>query len=111
MYKIFRVNFPYFENDGQSKLRPALFLTKPLGKFNLCLACFITSKNITKPLISDVLIGAKDAKKLNLPSNSWIRLHRTTSIMLETVDAEYGDLPKDLIDEVQSKLKLILNLK
>ena len=38
-------------------------------------------------------------------------MSNTTSIMLETVDAEYGDLPTDLIDEVQSKLKLILDLK
>lgn len=111
MYKIFLVNFPFIDDPRQTKTRPAICLTKPIGKHKIIVIAFITTQ-IDEVLESDFLLDTKDKEftQTGLKYTSVIRLHKLTSIPLENVEGEIGSLPFEWKDEIQSKLKSLFQL-
>lgn len=107
MYKIFRAEFPFIEDNSKSKDRPVLQLTKAHGKFKLVVVAYITSR-ISKKLETDIELNKSDIP--GLTQKSVVRLHKLSSILLSRMTAEIGELSSDKISEVQTKLKKLLQL-
>lgn len=108
MLSILRVDFPYIEDPSQSKIRPALCLTKPIGAYELIVTCYITSR---KRAVGDTEIfidtSHPEFNNTGLAFSSVIQLHKLISISLKTssVKGEIGILPKDVSQEVSMKLR------
>ena len=76
-YKVVLVPFP-FDDLSSSKVRPAVCLTEPIGKYRHVVLAFITSKVPKEILETDVLIAVddEDFEISGLRISSALRLHR-----------------------------------
>ena len=109
--KIVLVPFP-FDNLSNSKVRPAVCLTEPIGQHNHVVLAFITSRLPENPESSDVLLhkDGEDFASTGLRVSSAIRLHRLMTVTTELVRRELGELAPKQQDEVNQKLHKLFEL-
>lgn len=85
-------------------------LTKPIGKYNLIVVAFITSKLNQDKLATDILLneGTQTFVESNLPLPSSIKMHKLGYIEFSQIEGLIGELTN--VDEIQNKLKLVFGL-
>lgn len=111
MYQIVKVNFPFADNFGKGKPRPALVVSTSFGKHNQLIVAYITS-NLDDQLETDVLIDTneEDFHVTGLRSASLIRLHRLITVTPSRLGV-VGTLSNSRISEVKEKLMKVFQLK
>ena len=111
-YKVVLVPFPFDDLSG-TKVRPAVCLTEPKGKYRHVVLAFITSKVPEVPLESDLVILSddNDFKITGLHISSALRLHRMMTLTVDIVQRELGELSKEQQKNVQTKLKTLFDLE
>lgn len=109
-YKVILVPFP-FDNFSTTKVRPALCLTQPIGKYNHIVIAFISSKVPEILLPSDIIINKNDKsfKKTGLRVNSVIRIHKIVSIPKELIKRELGQLDKNFQNKVKYSISKLFD--
>jgi len=110
-YKIVLVPFP-FDDFSTTKVRPALCLTNPTGKFNHVVIAFISSRIPSDILETDIIIKKNDNsfQATGLRISSVVRIHKIVTIPKELIKRELGKLNKKFQKEVDRKLnKLFKN--
>ena len=108
--KIVLVPFP-FDDFSITKVRPALCLTNPTGKFDHIVIAFISSRIPNEILETDIIIDKNDKsfKTTGLTVSSVIRIHKIVTIPTELIKRELGQLSENLQQEVDKKLKKLFN--
>jgi len=91
------VPFP-FDDFSSSKIRPALWLTNAIGKFNHVIIAFISS-NVSNELIDSDIVIKKNTdlwKGTGLNVDSVIRLHKVVTIPKTLIKRRLGRINSDL---------------
>lgn len=110
-YKVVLVPFP-FDDLSSSKVRPAVCLTEPIGKYRHVVLAFITSKVPKEMLETDVLIAVddEDFEISGLRISSALRLHRMMTATTSIIRRELGELSKAKQEVVNTKLRKLFSL-
>lgn len=105
-YKIVLVPFP-FDDLSDSKVRPAVCLTEPVGEFNHIIIAFISSKIPDTVLNSDLVVrkGDEGFTQTGLSVASVIRLHKMVTIPSYLIKRELGSLSESIIQKIKLKIK------
>jgi mRNA interferase MazF len=87
------VPFP-FDDLSAAKVRPAVYLTEPIGPHRHVILAFITSRIPTDLLESDVVLdsGQTDFSIRGLRVTSTPRLHRLMTVTTALIRRELGEL-------------------
>ena len=106
--KVVLVPFP-FDDLSASKLRPAVCLTEPIGTNLHVVVAFITSRNISDLLPTDIDFPANhpDFRATGLRVHSVLRLHRLITLSTSIIQRELGRLSPALEREASDKLSLL----
>ena len=106
--KIVLVPFPFTDLTA-AKLRPALVIYE--GEEDVVVA-FISSKVPPEPTEVDVLVTRKDTgfEKSGLKADSLIKLDKIATILKDLVVGELGELSEEWRQEVNQKLKKMLEM-
>ena len=109
--QIFLASFPFGGRAGM-KLRPVLLLTGPLGTVPEVLVAYISSVIPPSLLPSDIVLdpATADQASTNLKTTSVLRLHKLATIHGRNVVRHLGELSRATALEVDSKLRVLLNL-
>jgi mRNA interferase MazF len=109
--KVVLVPFP-FDDLSATKLRPAVCLTEPIGANRHVIVAFITSREVSDLLQTDIALPVKhpDFRATGLRANSVLRLHRLITLSTSIIKRELGRLSPTLECEVSNKLKLLFSL-
>lgn len=110
-YTTVLVSFPFDDLTGQ-KVRPALCLIEPVGKFEHVIVAFISSKIPNEFERSDFLFDINDSSFINtgLLKNSILRLHKVATIPRKAIKRKLGELDIKLQLAVKQRiLDLYLN--
>lgn len=104
-YKIVLVPFP-FDDFSSTKVRPAVCLTNPIGKFEHIVIAFITSQIPAELLDTDIVVDEKQKnfKKSGLTVSSVIRIHKLMTIPKNLIKRELGRLDAELQKEIENKI-------
>jgi len=110
--KIVLIPFP-FDNLSSTKVRLALCLTEPVGKYRHIVVAFITSRIPDEILDSDLGLDTHSIgfHETGLRVSSTVRLHRLMTITTSIIRRELGKLPSQFQDEIDKKLKEMFNLE
>lgn len=110
-HKIVLIPFP-FDDLTQSKVRPAVCLTDPVGPHRHVIVAFITSRVPSTLLASDLLLESKrqDFAVTGLRTTSVLRLHRLMTLTTTIIDRDLGRLPEAIGQEVESRLRQLFAL-
>ena len=109
-YKVVLASFPFGEILVR-KIRPALCISEPVGKYAEVLTVYITSKKIEEKVFSDLIVeDPVDLKQAGLKTASTIRLHRVFTIPKELIFRELGYIPKYLQSKIDIKITKILEI-
>ena len=105
------MHFPFIDYPEEGKVRPALALTEPIGKYRIVIVAFITSKidDIQSTTVT-LSLDETGYKKTGLTKTSYIVLHKLTAVVPSKVIGEIGTLPEEYQQEVKNKLKVLLSL-
>jgi mRNA interferase MazF len=108
MLKIVIADFPYIDDLDKYRTRPAVCLTKPVGKYDIVVLAFVTT-NIHEILPTDVLLDAADSEfaQTHLHTTSCIKLNKLVSVPLGKLQGEIGVVPKKWEPQVKEKLRLL----
>ena len=111
-HKIVLVPFP-FDDLSDSKVRPAICLTEPVGSYRHVVLAFITSRVVVDDLEeTDVVLEPSQtgfaATGLRAPST--IRLHRLLTISESLILRELGELSLGMQSQVAGKLRRLFGL-
>ncbi len=111
MLRIVSVNFPYIDQPRRKKIRPALCLTTPQGKYNIIVVAYITTK-LDENLSTDILLDSKETAfaRTGLKHTSFIRIHKLYSIGTDEITGEVGVLTTKLEREVKRKLRNLFDI-
>jgi mRNA interferase MazF len=111
MLNILSVDFPFLDTPEQSKVRPGLALTKPLGKYNIVVVAYITT-HLDDVLPSNIALELHDTERrtTGLTMSSVIMLHKIVGVVAERIHGQLGVLPSRYEHEVRDKLRVLLNL-
>lgn len=111
-YKVVLVPFP-FDDLSSNKVRPAVCLTEPTGRYRHVVLAFITSRVPEDPLETDILISSNDEdfKITGLRVSSALRLHRMMTVTTNIIRRELGQLSEPRQEIVQSRLKTLFDLE
>ena len=106
--KVVLVPFP-FDDLSAIKLRPAVCLTEPISTNRHVIVAFITSREISDLLPTDIALPVNHAgfKATGLRVNSVLRLHRMVTLSTSIIQRELGRLSPSLELEVTGKLSLL----
>jgi mRNA interferase MazF len=109
--KVLLVPFP-FDDLSATKLRPAVCLTEPIGANRHVVVAFITSRDISDLLPTDIALSRNhpDFRATGLRASSVLRLHRLITLSTTIIQRELGRLSPALEREVNNKLKLLFSL-
>jgi mRNA interferase MazF len=109
-YQIVLVKFP-FDDLSQSKVRPALCLTQPVGKRRYIIVAFISSRVPSVLESYDVLIDDQhqNFSETELHSSSVIQLQRVISVPEDLILRDLGVLPESLHELVAAKWLAMFN--
>lgn len=102
--QIILVHFP-FDDMSQTKVRPALCLTEPLGKKKHIVVAFISSRVPLELEPYDVVIDSQGEgfEETGLHTSSVIHLQRLLSVPEDLIVRRLGVLSKTLHDTVKTK--------
>jgi mRNA interferase MazF len=108
-YKILIAPFP-FGDLTTAKNRPVLCLSEPIGPYDEVILAYITSRISNRQLKSDVVLKTAEQGFLQtkLLMDSTIRLHKLFTMPKSMIIGELGELPKNKISEVQTKIRQLL---
>ncbi len=111
-YKIILVPFP-FDDFSAHKVRPAICLTDPIGKYNHIVIAFITSQVPSGLNKTDIVVeeGTKYFNKTGLKITSTIRIHRLVTVPVGLIKRELGKAPTELQKEIKQRLQELFDLK
>jgi mRNA interferase MazF len=111
MLRIVYVNFPFIDNPHETKQRPALCLTKPIGRYKITVVAYITTK-LDEALSSDINLEAGDEEftQTGLKRSSYIRTHKLYSVVADEIVGELGVLPQKWEHQVKDNLRHLLDL-
>jgi len=109
--KIVLVPFP-FDDFTVQKVRPALCLTDPIGKFSHVVVAFISSKIPEFIEDFDLVIDQKNENwaDTGLLVPSVLKLHKLVSIPQNLILRELGVFPKKLTAILEGNMKSIFHL-
>ncbi len=110
-YKIILVPFA-FDDLSDTKVRPAVCLTNPVGIHRHLIIGFISSRIPTEILPSDIIVSANDTDFdiTGLHVTSTVRLHRLMTTSTRVIIRELGILPEQFQKRINDKLKLVFEL-
>ena len=110
-HKVFLVPFP-FDDLSNTKVRPAICLTEPIGPHRHVVLALITSQPVSAPLITDLLIDAHhaDFSTTGLRITSTVRLHRLITMSTSMLARELGVLSPALQVQVTARLRRLFQL-
>jgi mRNA interferase MazF len=102
--KIFLIPFP-FDDLSATKLRPTVCLTEPIGVNRHIVVAFITSREVTDLLPTDIALPTNHSgfPATGLRVNSVLRLHRLMTLSTISIQRELGRLSPSLEKEVADK--------
>jgi len=111
MHRFVLVEFPFIDEPENTKLRPALMLSKPTGKHKTVVLAYVTTKK-DEVLDVDVILsrGDKGFLETGLMHDSVIKFYKLTSVEAASIQGELGALSKALEAEVSKKLKIVFGL-
>jgi mRNA interferase MazF len=111
-HKVVLVPFP-FDDLSSAKVRPAVCLTDTIGVHRHVVLAFITSRVVTHPSATDIVIdsSSNDFASIGLHVSSTLQLHRLISVTASLILRELGSLPPRLQQEVNAGLRKLLDLK
>jgi mRNA interferase MazF len=100
------VPFP-FDDFSFSKVRPALCLTKEIGKYDHVIIAFISSKLPDDLIDSDLIIKIQtiDSVGTGLTVDSVIRLHKILTIPKSMIKRRLGTINSSIQAEIEMKIK------
>ena len=103
--------FPYGGRLG-AKTRPVLLLTGPVGDVPEYLTAYVSSIIPSPLLASDLLIDPADSSgaAAGLKQLSVVRLHKLSTLHERDIFRHLGLLPAATMQEVQVRLRSLLNL-
>lgn len=106
--KIYLIPFP-FNDINSSKVRPALVLTEPIGKYQEVIIAYISSQinNYTEP--SDIFFE-NNYLELGLIVPSVLKLHKIVTVPKTSLLKQLGSLTLELEKEVENKIQLIFGI-
>lgn len=109
--KVVLVPFP-FDDLSNTKVRPAVCLTNPIGLHRHVVLAFITSQIPTDLLETDVVLHSSQAdfSATGLRVSSTLRLHRLMTVTTSLIRRELGELPSSIQLEVDNKLRRLFEL-
>lgn len=109
--KIVLVRFPY-DDSSDSKVRPALCLSDPIGMHRHVVLAHISSQAAADSMETDILIhqNQKEFDKTGLKISSTIHLHQLVTIKTSIIQSELGSLPTYKKRELNKKIKKIFNI-
>ena len=109
--KVVLVPFP-FDDLSATKLRPAICLTEPIGENRHVIVAFITSRDVSDLLPTDIALPANhpDFRATGLRVNSVLRLHRLITLSTSIIKRQLGHLSPMLENQVNHKLKLLFKI-
>jgi hypothetical protein len=109
--EIHLARFPFGGTVG-AKPRPVLLLTGPLGSVPEVLTAYMTSVIPAALLPTDILMDPKQPQytTTNLKQVTLLRLHKLATIHDSNVMRHLGQVSAGTWSDVESKLRLLLNL-
>ncbi|MGR3218399.1 MAG: type II toxin-antitoxin system PemK/MazF family toxin [Candidatus Anammoxibacter sp.] len=109
--KVVLVSFP-FDDFRIEKVRPAVCLTNPVGKYSHVVVAFITSRTPEDILQTDIVLNDTEPNfsATGLHTQSTIRLHRLMTIPQNIIRRELGILSNDMMKIVSKKLYKFFDL-
>ncbi|MBI4357412.1 MAG: type II toxin-antitoxin system PemK/MazF family toxin [Gammaproteobacteria bacterium] len=109
--KIVLLPFP-FDDFSALKVRPVVCLTDPIGQYKHVVVAFITSRILSNPLPTDIVLTPKHPHftKTGLCVPSMIQLHRLMTIQTSLIKRELGTLPIHFRETIVSKLRQLFDL-
>ncbi|MDP3260435.1 MAG: type II toxin-antitoxin system PemK/MazF family toxin [Thermodesulfovibrionales bacterium] len=110
--RIVLVPFP-FDDLSASKVRPAVYLTNPIGPHSHVIVSFISSRIPSDLLETDLALDStqEDFTKTGLRASSTVRLHRLITVTTALFLRELGELPSRMQDELDNRIRKLFNLK
>lgn len=110
--KVVLVPFP-FDDLSSSKVRPAVCLTDPVGRYRHVVLAFITSRLPEESLLTDIKISREsdDFDATGLRVSSTIRLHRMMTATTDIIIRQLGQLSTHQQKQVKSRLTKFFGLE
>ena len=110
--KVVLVPFP-FDDLSTSKVRPAVCLTNPFGRYRHVVLAFVTSRLPTEPAETDLILEAEDPgfHQTGLKVSSALRLHRLITVSTSLIVRELGTLSARHQTEVDTRLRRLFALE
>jgi mRNA interferase MazF len=111
-YKVVLVPFPFDDLSG-NKVRPAVCLTDPVGPHQHVILAFITSRVVTNPLATDLVLDASDPDfaATGLRDSSTLQVNRLMTATTSLIRRELGQLSTQMQAEVDKRLRRLFDLK
>lgn len=110
--KIVLVPFP-FEDFSTRKVRPALCLSEPIGKFEHVIVAFISSKISDQLEESEFEIKPEEEEwqQTGLIVPSVLKLHKMISLPKTLSLRELGYFPKSKLEDLEKRIKMIFKIR
>lgn len=110
--KIVLVPFP-FEDFSTRKVRPALCLSEPIGKFEHVIVAFISSKISDQLEESEFEIKPEEEEwqQTGLIVPSVLKLHKMVSLPQNLILRELGNFPKSKMESLEKGIKMIFKIR
>ena len=111
-HKVVLVPFP-FDDLSAIKVRPAVCLTNAIGPHQHVVLAFITSRLVSNPLATDVILDSisSDFPDTGLRVSSTLQLHRLMTVTVSLIQRELGILSPRLQAEIDLRLRNLLELR
>ena len=108
--KVVLVPFP-FDDLSNSKARPAVCLTDPIGPHGHIILAFISSKIPATHLKTDILLSREsDKEAMGLRVSSILRLHRMVTVSIDIIRRELGSTPPEIHEKIIAELRTLFRL-
>ena len=109
--KVVLVPFP-FDDLSRTKVRPAVCLTNPLGRYRHVIVAFVTSRIPAEPLPTDLVLDPNQVgfEMTGLQVASTLCLHRLMTITTDLILRELGKLSPIMYAEARTKLNRLFDL-
>ncbi|GMQ25183.1 type II toxin-antitoxin system PemK/MazF family toxin [Algoriphagus sp. oki45] len=110
--KIVLVPFP-FEDFSTRKVRPALCLSEPIGKFEHVILAFISSKISDQLEESEFEIKPEEEEwqQTGLIVPSVLKLHKMVSLPQNLILRDLGYFPESKMETLEKGIKMIFNIR
>jgi len=112
MYQIVKFTFPFASDFEKGKPRPSLVLSPAFGTYKQIILAYITTK-LDDQIETDIFVDSTKPyfPKTGLRISSLLKIHRVITVTPKDIGPTIGNLPEELISEVQIKLKKVFVLK